>query len=309
MDPFLPETDVVKMGKHSAKEWIGAVRPWSFPASAMPVIVTLGYLFAGHRDVAWVNGIWALLNIVVFHSAGNTWSDWFDYRKGVDAEDTFGVRTLTSGMFSPKEILALSLSLLAVAVAGGIGLWLRTGMPLLYIGIAGALCSLLYPLLKYNALGDIVIFAAYALLPAVGTVYACTLQMDWNVLYIAVPVGLVTVAILHGNNTRDIRTDRRANIRTFAMNVGAKASIWIYCFEILVPFLWISISVAVGILPVWCLLVWAAIFPALKNARTAFAFFENGPSAISGLDQATAQLQLVFSAMLALAFFVSGLLV
>lgn len=37
--------------KHSFKDWMIAVRPWSFPASAMPVAVTLGYLFAGHQQV------------------------------------------------------------------------------------------------------------------------------------------------------------------------------------------------------------------------------------------------------------------
>ena len=129
------------MGKHSFREWMIAVRPWSFPASAMPVLVTLGCLFARHEDINWVNGVWALLNIVIFHAAGNTWSDYFDYRRHVDAQDTFGVKTLTSGMFTPKEIYRLSLTLLLVALLAGIGLWLRTGMPLLYIGFAGLLCA------------------------------------------------------------------------------------------------------------------------------------------------------------------------
>lgn len=60
------------MGKHSFKDWMIAVRPWSFPASAMPVAVTLVYLYWMQHDVNWVNGVWALLNIVVFHAAGNT---------------------------------------------------------------------------------------------------------------------------------------------------------------------------------------------------------------------------------------------
>ena len=90
--------------KHSFKEWMIAVRPWSFPASAMPVVVTLAYLnYAGYQ-VNWWLGVWALLNIVIFHAAGNTWSDYFDYKKGVDREDTFGAKTLTDGMFTPKEI-------------------------------------------------------------------------------------------------------------------------------------------------------------------------------------------------------------
>ena len=81
----------------------------------------------------------ALLNIVVFHAAGNTWSDYFDYKHKVDARDTFGAKTLTDGMFAPREIYGLSMALLAVALVAGVGLLWRTGLPLLYIGIAARL--------------------------------------------------------------------------------------------------------------------------------------------------------------------------
>ena len=157
------------MKKHVLKDWLVAVRPWSFPASAMPVAVTLAYLYWMQQDVNWTNGVWALLNIIVFHAAGNTWSDYFDYKHHVDREDTHGVRTLTGGLFRPQEIFRLSLSLLVVALIAGVGVMLRTGLPLLYIGIGGAACTLLYPALKYRALGDVVIFVAYAMLPMLGT--------------------------------------------------------------------------------------------------------------------------------------------
>lgn len=127
------------MKKHSLKDWMIAVRPWSFPASSMPVVVTLAYLYWMRQDINWVNGIWALLNIVVFHAAGNTWSDYFDYKHKVDARDTFGAKTLTDGMFAPREIYGLSMALLAVALVAGVGLLWRTGLPLLYIGIAARL--------------------------------------------------------------------------------------------------------------------------------------------------------------------------
>ena len=39
------------MKKHSFKDWMIAVRPWSFPASAMPVVVTLAYLFWMKEDI------------------------------------------------------------------------------------------------------------------------------------------------------------------------------------------------------------------------------------------------------------------
>ena len=95
------------MKKHSLKDWMIAVRPWSFPASSMPVVVTLAYLYWMQQDINWVNGIWALLNIIVFHAAGNTWSDYFDYKHKVDARDTFGAKTLTDGMFTPPRDIPL----------------------------------------------------------------------------------------------------------------------------------------------------------------------------------------------------------
>ena len=250
------------MKKHSFKDWMIAVRPWSFPASAMPVVVTLAYLFWMKEDINWANGIWALLNIVVFHAAGNTWSDYFDYKQGVDMKDTFGAKTLTDKMFTPA-------------------------------------CALLYPPLKYNALGDVVIFMAYAFLPTLGTAYVSTGVFLWDVLWIAIPVGLITVAILHANNTRDMQTDARASIKTLAMELGGRTSVILYCAEILFPFGWIAGCVAAGTFPLWTLLVLLVLVPAVGK----------GVAAIANLDEMTAKLQLLFSLVFALSFVIAGLFV
>ena len=50
----------------------------------MPVALVLAYYFAVGVPIDPVNAVWALLNIVVFHAAGNVWSDVFDYLYGVD---------------------------------------------------------------------------------------------------------------------------------------------------------------------------------------------------------------------------------
>lgn len=296
------------MKKHSFKDWMIAVRPWSFPASAMPVLVTLAYLFWMKQDINWINGIWALLNIVIFHAAGNTWSDYFDHKRGVDAKDTFGAKTLTDEMFAPKEIYNLALMLLAVAVIAGAGLLWRTGLPLLWIGLGGMACALLYPSLKYNALGDVVIFLAYALLPTLGTAYVATGSLFWDVLWVAVPVGLITVAILHANNTRDMQTDARVHIRTLAMNLGVKTSMFLYDAEIVFPFGWIAGCVATGTFPLWSLLVLLALVPAMGNVRMMSRLPGKGVAAIANLDEMTAKLQLLFSLVFALSFVIAGLL-
>ena len=296
------------VNKHSLKDWLVAVRPWSFPASAMPVVVTLAFLYWMRQDVNWTNGVWALLNIVVFHAAGNTWSDYFDYRRGVDRTDTYGVRTLTGGLFRPQEIFRLSLSLLVVALAAGVGLLVRTGLPLLYIGIGGAACTLLYPALKYRALGDVVIFVAYALLPMLGTAYAATGRVDGSTMWAGVPVGLITVAILHANNTRDIETDVRAGISTLAMTVGVPVSMAVYYVEVLFPFVWVAGCAAAGVFPWWTMLVLPALVPAVGNVRLMASCSARGMEGIACLDELTAKLQLLFSLLLTLSFLLARVL-
>ncbi len=296
------------MKKHTFKDWVIAVRPWSFPASAMPVVVTMAYLYWTQQDINWVNGIWALVNIVLFHAAANTWSDYFDYKYKVDAEDTFGAKTLSSGMFTPTQILRLSLVILAVAILAGIGLLIRTGMPVLYFGICGSILMLLYPPSKYHALGDVVIFITYAVLPTLGTAYVATGLINWGVMWIALPIGLITVAILQANNTRDIRTDGRASILTLAMMLGGRSSAFLYCAEVILPFCWIIVCITIGIFPLWTLLMLLAVIPTIANVRMALQYRKGGEKAIAQLDEMTAKLQIQFSVIFALSFILARLI-
>ena len=293
------------MKKHSFGEWMIAVRPWSFPASAMPVITSIAYIFWKGAEINWIFGLWALVNIVIFHAAGNTWSDYFDFRKKVDAEDTFGAKTLTTGMFTEKEIFRLSLSLTVVATVAGLALMALTGLPLLWIGLGGVLCTLLYPMLKYNALGDLVILMAYAFLPTIGTSFVTTGAIDWSVLLIALPVGLITDGILHSNNTRDTLTDRRAGIKTMAMGLGHKASAILYGFEVIFPYVWIGVLSIIGLMPITTIVIFLTLAVAIGCAKTMMHSLEGGSGVIADLDVRTANLQLMFSALLTVAFIVA----
>lgn len=293
------------MKKHTLNEWVIAVRPWSFPASAMPIIVTLAYLFWTGAEMNWLLGLWALVGMVLFHCTGNVWSDYFDFKKKVDAEDTFGAKTLTTGMFKPEEIRNLAIGFLVVSVACGLGLLAVTGLPLLWIGLAGVACTLLYPVLKYNALGDFDIVMAFAFLPTLGTSYVATGAIDWNVLFVALPVGLITDGILHSNNSRDVVTDRRAGISTMAMSMGAEKSAWLFGFEMLFPYVWVAALSMAGLLPVYTVFIFLTLPIAIGNARTMAKSLKAGVEMIADLDVKTANLQLMFSVLLTAAFVVA----
>lgn len=293
------------MKKHTFGEWMIAVRPWSFPASAMPVIVTAAFLFWKGYEISWGFAIWALLNIIVFHAAGNTWSDYFDFKKKVDADDTFGAKTLTTGMFEPKEIYRLSVALTVVAVAGGLALMALTGLPLLWIGLGGLVCTLLYPMLKYNALGDLVILLAYAFLPTLGTSFVAAGGIVPSVLIVALPLGLITDGILHSNNTRDMKTDSRAGIRTMAMSLGVKSSAVLYGFEMIFPFIWVGVCSICGFMPLATIIIFMTLPVAIGCAKTMMNSVEGGVHMIADLDVRTANLQLMFSLLLTVSFVIA----
>ena len=294
------------VNRHSFVRWMVAVRPWSFPASASPVAVTLAYLLWRNAEIDWLGGIWALLNVVVFHAAGNVWSDYFDYRKGVDAADTFGAKTMTSGEFTSREMLNLAIGLLVVALLMGVGLMMRAGLPLFWFGLAGALTVVLYPRLKYSALGDVDIMLAYAFFPTIGTSFVATGNVLWETLWIALSLGPITVAILHSNNTRDIITDNRAKISTLAMNIGRRASKWLYTAEVLFPFLLVAVCVVARLFPCWSLLTLPAVIPAWQCARDMLRHDEQSAHTIANLDERTAKLQLIFSILFAVSFILAS---
>jgi len=315
-----PHSDSSAPQARSLSTWIIATRPWSFPASAAPVLVTTAWLAQRGEAYYLSLALLTLLSIVLFHAAGNTWSDYFDFRQRVDQPDTFGAKTLTDGVFRPREILGLSLGLLATGLAIGLLLAVLTGWALVLVGAAGLALTLLYPPLKYRALGDVVIFLTYAVLPMMGTALVVLSDHGGSQLGTqlataadamwpnALPVGLITVAILHANNVRDIATDRRAHISTLAMRVGERWSIFFYDAEVLLPFAWVAGGVATGLYG-WPVLATLLLLPlALRNVRTMHRLRTQGAAAIAMLDQATAQLLLAFALLLSASLAVCALL-
>lgn len=297
------------MSKHTLKEWVAVTRFWSFPVSAMPVVVTFAYLCSRHLVPAGpdavLNFILALIGVVILHSAGNVLSDWSDYRSGVDNENACAVPNLVFHHFEPREYLIFSILLFIIGCIIGIVLVLRTGIGLLLIGGTGVLLTAAYSYLKYRALGDLDIFLIFSVLIILGTTFSVTGDIVPEALVLALPVGLITVSVLHANNTVDIQTDSAAGIRTFAMSIGGKASSCLYISYMIIPFVCIAAAVICGWLHPMCLLSLAAVPQAYKNIRKASRYDAEGISALGGLDQASAQLQLVFSILLSAGLFIS----
>lgn len=302
------------MAKHTLKEWYLATRPWSFPASAMPVASTIAYLFWASKtlpeapQINILQGLLALVGIVVFHAAGNVLSDYNDHRKGVDTPENAMMLPLVNGSFKGVEFKRYGLVLLFVGcLIGGVLLWLTESLQLLWVGVAGGLLTVLYSFLKYHSLGDVAIVLNYAVLPIMGTSLVTVGVIDWEAMVLVVPLALITDSILHINNARDAVSDRAAGIRTFAMRIGPKASVVLYKAELIIPFVWVVLAVVLGWLPVFSILVFAVGKVALGMAKTSSKLLSEGAAAVATLDQQSAALQAKFSLLMILSLVVSAL--
>lgn len=271
---------------------------WALKTQENPLFYSLNY----------VNAALALLTMVLFHAAGNLWSDVHDYLKKVDTDEAYCVKTLVSGDFSVREIRIFSLSFFAAAIISGLVLWYLSGELTLWFGVAGLLLTLIYPLMKFHALSDIDIFLTYGILPCLGTGYVMSGEIVPELAWVALSVGLITVAILQLNNTRDVLTDTKAGIHTFAMLTGHKAAKIVYATEVLLPFALTAVLSLIGIFPIYALAVFISIPLAIKLCRLVAASSRDTLASIAHVDGLTAQLVMVFALLLTASFIVAGLI-
>lgn len=296
--------------KHNFKEWLLATRYWSFPVSTMPVVVTVAYL-SSYNLIQWnlravVLAALVLTGMLILHTAGNLLSDYFDYKKGVDNENAFSVPNLVFHKFEPKEYFVAGSIFALAGSALGILISLICGWEILLIGIVGVALTLLYSLLKFNALGDLDIFLNFSILPILGTSYVMTGGFVWSAAILALPLGAITVSVLHANNTRDMMSDKEAGIKTFAMLLGIKASARLYIAYMIAPFLCIVVAIAAGLLPLSAGISLFAFVKAFGNIKEALKYKEKGIEAMTMLDLASVKLQLMFSGLLTIGLVINA---
>jgi len=211
------------------KKWLVAARPWSFPASTMPVVfgTSLAVVIGGAR-LDGLGFVLALLAMVILHAAANMLSDVFDFKRGLDTQVTPVSGALVRGWLSTKAVTAGSFVLFAVGIGLGLLLVALTGTVLLVIGAVGVAIGAGYTLLKYNTLGDLAVFLNFGILGGLGSWVVQTKSFSWIPAVWTVPMAMLVIAILHANNWRDTISDGERRVRTFAAVLGDKGSFAYY---------------------------------------------------------------------------------
>lgn len=282
-----------------------ALRPWSFAASFIPVL--LGTVLSYNQTKSFNILIFVLTIIVTLsvHGAGNLVNTYYDFHLGVDC-DGADDRTLVDHLLTADEVVRFGAMLYTIACLAfaAIVCFSPARMEVLaFVFFGGLSSSFLYTGgfgFKYYALGDILIFIAFGPF-AVLFAFICQAGIgSFKVVYYAVPVVLITEAILHSNNARDLEFDQRAGIITLAIILGHKRSYILYVVLLFTPYVLFA-CMAMMLSPYYALPI-LTIF----NAFTLEKQYRQGN--LKTLPVATARLNLLLGVLYVLSCFLTAAL-
>jgi 1,4-dihydroxy-2-naphthoate octaprenyltransferase len=211
-----------------AHAWFLATRPKTLAAAAVPVAVGTAVAYAS-GNLAWLPAIAALVGALLIQIGTNLANDYFDFKKGADTHERLGpLRVTQAGLLSETAVRNAMIGTFALSALVGTYLVTVGGWPIAVIGILSIMSGVAYTggpyPLGYNGLGDVFVFIFFGIIAVTGTYWVQALTWSNIALISAVPIGLLSVAILIVNNYRDIDTDVKAGKRTLAVRMGRRAT-------------------------------------------------------------------------------------
>jgi 1,4-dihydroxy-2-naphthoate octaprenyltransferase len=208
-------------------QWLAGARPRTLPAALAPVLVGSGAAAAldGFRAGP---AVLALVVALALQVAVNYANDYSDGKRGTDADRVGPMRLVGSGAAAPRQVLLAAVLAFAVAAVAGLALAALSSWWLVAVGAVCIAAAWTYtggPLpYGYRALGEVFVFVFFGLVAVVGTTYVQTRTLPGLAFAVAVPIGLLIVAILVVNNLRDIHGDAEVGKRTLAVLLGERAT-------------------------------------------------------------------------------------
>jgi 1,4-dihydroxy-2-naphthoate octaprenyltransferase len=284
----------------SFEVWLSAARPRTLPAAVSPVLVGTA---AAERFSTW-RVVAAMVVAVAVQVAVNYANDYFDGVRGVDTVERRGPqRVVAAGLVSPASMRRAMIAALGVAALAGLALAAAVGWQLVLVGALCFAAALAYsggprPYAS-TGFGELSVFVFFGLVATAGSAYVQDEQLRWLPVVAAIPVGLLSVALLVVNNLRDIPTDEQVGKRTLAVRLGARATLGLYLATVNVAILCTGV-VALVARSVWPALGFAALpLAVMAQRRTAAGMRADDPAQLIGALAATGRLQLVYGMLLA----------
>ena len=141
---------------------------------------------------------------------------------------------------------------------------------------------------KFRSIGYILGLAAISVGPAIAAAYAATGELNWNILWAAGPVSLISAGILRAKNARDVEAPTRCTS-------------FMYGLEVALPLIFVGVCSILNILPMHTIILFMTTPIVVALARTMKRGVKEGAGPIVDLDSRTVNFLLTFSTLLTVA--------
>jgi 1,4-dihydroxy-2-naphthoate polyprenyltransferase len=253
----------------------------------------------GYGQAVWWRAALALMVALSLQIGVNFANDYRDGVRGADEERVGPMRLVGSKVAAPRQVLAAAAGCFAVAAVSGTVLALATAWWLILVGAVAIAAAWFYTggsrPYGYRGLGEIAVFVFFGLVSVVGTVYVQLERLPWAALLAAVPVGLLSCAMLVVNNLRDIPSDERAGKRTLAVVLGDGRTRTLYAGCVVIAFCCVPVVAAAR---PWAMLALLAGLWAIAPSRLVLRG-ATGRTLVTVLGE-TGRLQIVFGLLFTL---------
>ncbi len=248
--------------------FVAGARPRTLPIAVVPVLV--GTAVAGAQGhVIWWRSVAALIVSLALQVGVNYANDYSDGVRGTDADRVGPVRLVAGGLAAPGAVRLAAWLSFGVAGLAGLALAIATSPWLLLVGAVSVAAAWFYTggprPYGYAGFGEAFVFVFFGLVAVVGSAYVSLERVTGLAVLAAVPVGLLSVAVLVVNNLRDIPTDALSGKRTLAVRIGDLRTRWMYVACLVGSFVVVAI---LGTKRPLALIALAAAVLALSPARS-----------------------------------------
>jgi 1,4-dihydroxy-2-naphthoate octaprenyltransferase len=138
---------------------------------------------------------------------------------------------------------------------------------------------------KFRSIGYVLGLAAISIGPAIAAAYAATCELNWNILWAAAPVSLISAGILRAKNARDVEAPTRC-------------SSFMYSVEVVLPLVFVGVCSVIGLLPMHTIILFMTTPITVALARTMKRGVKEGAGPIVDLDTRTVNFLLISSGLL-----------
>ena len=265
-----------------------ALRTPFFTAVIVPVI--LGSVIAWHHgfDFRWGLFFLTLFGAVALHAGANTINDYFDHYSRNDELNveyirpfTGGSRLIQNGALTPRGMLTISVVTYIIGITIGLYLtWLR-GLTILWIGLAGVACGVLYVApginLARRGFGEFAIALAFGLCTVNGAYYVQAQHLSLEVVLASLPVALLITLVLYINEFPDYKADMAVGKTHWVVRMGRKRAAVGYAIMMLATYVLIIVLALISG-KMWILIGLLTLPIAVKATRNTLVNYDDVPA-------------------------------